>query len=327
MDRRTFNVGVALGLLAAPLVARAQLPAKVFRIGILSSSTPTSPEARHIWEGFFQGLRELGYVEGREFVVEGRYYGDNVERLPTLAAELVNLHVDVIVAGAPPAPEAAKHATSTIPIVMINHNDPVGSGLVASLSKPAGNVTGMSMATVALRGKQLQLLKEVVPGLTSVAVIWSPAGLSHELRELEVAARSLKLQLQIVEAQIPNEFPAAFAAATKLRTGAVLLYGGSVYFAHQAQLVELAAASRLPAMYGVKEFVVAGGLISYGVDLRDSARRAAGYVDKILRGAKVGDLPIQQPTKFELVINLKTAKALGIAIPQSVLLRADEVIQ
>jgi len=210
---------------------------------------------------------------------------------------------------------------------MINHNDPVGSGLVASLSKPAGNVTGMSIATSALRGKQLQLLKEIVPRLTSVAVLWNPTLPSLELRELEVAARSLKLQLQVVEARIPREFPAAFAAAAKQRAGALVVYGGSVYFAHQAQLVELAAENRLPAIYGVKEFVVAGGLMSYGVDLRDSARRAAGYVDKILKGAKAGDLPIQQPTKFELAINLKTAKALGLTIPQSVLVRADEVIQ
>jgi putative ABC transport system substrate-binding protein len=287
----------------------------------------TSPEAAHIWGAFFQGLRELGYTEGRNIVIEGRYYGDNVERLPTLAAELVRLQVDVIVAAAPPAPEAAKHATSTIPIVMINHNDPVGSGLVTSLSKPAGNVTGMSIATSVLRGKQLQLLKEVVPGLTRVAVLWSPTGPSLDLRELEVGAQSLNLQLQFVEARIPNEFPAAFATAKKQRASALFLYGGAVYFANRVQLVELAAESRLPAIYGVKEFVVAGGLMSYGVDLRDSARRAAAYVDKILKGAKAGDLPIEQPTKFELVINLKTAKALGLTIPQTMLLRADEVIQ
>ena len=327
IDRRTFIEVIAGGLLAAPMVAQAQLQARVFRIGILSSSSPTSPEAGHIWGALFEGLRELGYVEGRDIVIEGRYYGDNVERLPTLAAELVRLQVDLIVAAAPPAPEAAKHATSTIPIVMINHNDPVGSGLVASLSKPAGNVTGMSIATSALRGKQLQLLKEIVPRLTSVAVLWNPTLPSLELRELEVAARSLKLQLQVVEARIPREFPAAFAAAAKQRAGALVVYGGSVYFAHQAQLVELAAENRLPAIYGVKEFVVAGGLMSYGVDLRDSARRAAGYVDKILKGAKAGDLPIQQPTKFELAINLKTAKALGLTIPLSLLGRADEVIE
>jgi len=327
MDRRTFFEVIAGGLLAAPMVPQAQLQTRVFRIGILSSSSVTSPEAGHIWDAFFQGLRELGYVDGRNIVIEGRYYGDDVERLPTFAAELVRLQVDVIVAAAPPAPETAKHATSTIPIVMINHNDPVGSGLVASFSKPAGNVTGMSIATTALRGKQLQLLKEIVPKLTSVAVLWNPAIPSVELRELEVAARSLNLQLQVVEARIPSEFSAAIAAATKQRAGALCVIGGAVYFRHRAQLVELAVESRLPAIYGLKEFVVAGGLMAYGVDISDSARRAAGYVDKILKGAKAGDLPIQQPTKFELVINLKTARALGITLPQSLLLRADEVIQ
>ncbi len=327
IDRRTFFEVIAGGLLAAPMVAQAQLQTKVFRIGILSSASVTSPEAGHIWGAFFQGLRELGYVDGRNIVIEGRYYGDNVERLPTFASELVRLQVDVIVAASPPAPETAKHATSTIPIVMINHNDPVGSGLVASFSKPAGNVTGMSIATTALRGKQLQLLKEIVPKLTSVAVLWNPAIPSVELRELEVAARSLNLQLQVVEARIPSEFPAAIAAATKQRAGALCVIGGAVYFTHRAQLVELAAESRLPAIYGLKEFVVAGGLMAYGVDISDSARRAAGYVDKILKGTKAGDLPIQQPTKFELAINLKTAKALSLMIPQSVLLRADEVIQ
>src|SRR4051812_19363146 len=327
MDRRTFVEVIAGGLLAVPMVAQAQSQTKVFRIGILSSAPVTSPEAGHIWAAFFQGLRELGYVDGRNIVIEGRYYGDNVERLPAFAAELVRLQVDVIVAAAPPAPETAKDATSTIPIVMINHNDPVGSGLVASFSKPAGNVTGMSLATSALRGKQLQLLKEIVPKLTNVAVLWNPAIPSVELREVEVAARSLNLQLQVVEARIPSDFPAAIAAATKQRAGALFVIGGAVYFVHRAELVELAAASRLPAIYGVKEFVVAGGLMAYGVDMRDSARRAAGYVDKMLKGAKAGDLPIQQPTKFELVINLKTAKALGLTIPQSVMARADEAIQ
>jgi len=327
MDRRTFIDVLAGGLLAAPIFAHARSQAKVFRIGILSSSSPTSPEAGHVWSAFFQGLHALGYVEGKNFVIEGRYYGDNVERLPTFAAELVRLQVDVIVAGSSPAPESARQATSTIPIVMINHNDPVGSGLVASFSKPAGNVTGMSIATSALRGKRLQLLKEIVPGLSNVAVLWNSAVPSQELRELEVAARSLNLQLQVGEARIPSEFPAAFAAATKRRAGALIVIGDAVYFTHRAKLVELAAESRLPAIYGLKEFVVAGGLMAYGVDLRDSARRAAEYVDKILKGAKAGDLPIEQPTKFELVINLKTAKALGLTIPQALLLRADELIQ
>ena len=327
MDRRKFIGAFAMGVLAVPKVAPAQLQANAFRIGMLGGSSPTSPEAAHIWGGFLQGMRELGYVEGRNIVIEGRFYGDSVERLPALAAELVRLDVDVIVAGAPPAPEVAKRATSTIPIVMINHNDPVGSGLVASLAKPTGNVTGMSLATAALRGKQLQLLKEVVPRLTSVAVLWNPTGPALELNELEVAARTLDLQLQVVEARTASEFPAAFAAATKMRAGALLPQGGSVYFANRVRLVELAAESRLPVMYGVKEYVEAGGLLAYGVDLGDSARRAARYVDKILKGTKAGDLPVEQPTKFELVINLKTAKTLGLTIPPSLLLRADKVIQ
>jgi putative ABC transport system substrate-binding protein len=323
MDRRTFLGTFAGGLLAAPIAAQAN----AFRIGILGGSTPTSPEAAHVWAGFFQGLRELAYVDGRNIVIEGRYYGDSIERLPTLAAELVRLKVDVIVAGAPPAPEAARRATATIPIVMINHNDPIGSGLVASLAKPAGNVTGMSLATPALRGKQLQLIKEVVPRLTSVAILWNPNGPSLELSALEAAARSLNLQLHVVEARTSSEFPAAFAAATTKRAGALLPHGGSVYFADRARLVQVAAESRLPTLYGVKEYVEAGGLIAYGVDLRDSARRAAAYVDKILKGSKAGDLPIEQPIKFQLFVNLKAAKSLGLTIPQSVLLRADEVIQ
>ncbi len=327
MDRRTLIGALALGLVAAPWLAQAQPPARAFRIGMLGGSSPASPEAAHIWGGFLGGLRELGYVEGRHFVIEGRYYGDDVERLQTLAAELARLPVDVIVAGAPPAPEAARRATSAIPIVMINHNDPVGSGLAVSLARPTGNVTGMSLATAALRGKQLQLLKDVVPGLTTVAVLWNPTGPALELNELDVAARSLNLQLQVVAARSASEFAAAFAEARKKRAGALLPHGGSVYFANRARLAELAAESRMPVIYGVKEYVEAGGLMAYGVDLGDSARRAAGYVDKILKGAKVSDLPIEQPTKFELVVNLKTANALGLTIPPSLLLRADKVIR
>ncbi len=328
MDRRTWLVG-SLGLLTAPIVARAQPPAKVFRIGLLGSSTPTSPEAAHVWGGFFQGLSELGYVEGQNIVIEGRYYGDRVEQLPALAAELVRLQVDVIVVGAVPAPEVAKRATSTIPIVMANHMDPVGSGLVASLARPAGNITGLSLLTPELRGKQIQLLKEVVPRLTTVAVLSNPGvpirGL--DLRALEVAARALKLQLQVVDARSPNEFTEAFSLATRKRAGALLVLTSGMFFANRARIVELAAQTRLPTMYSQKEHVESGGLMAYGVNVRDSFRRAATYVDKILKGAKPGDLPIEQPTKFELVINLKTAKALGLTIPSSVLAAADQIIQ
>lgn len=328
MDRRTWLAG-SLGLLAAPLIAEAQSPAKVFRIGLLGGSSPTSPEASHLWGGFFQGLRELGYVEGQNVVIEGRFYGDSVERLPALAAELVQLQVDVIVAGVAPAPEAAKRATSTIPIVMANHADPVGSGLVASLARPGGNVTGLSMVTPALRGKQLQLLTEAVPRLVRVAVLSNPTIPFHalEVRALEAAARSLKVQLHVVEARASSEFAEAFSLATKKRAGALLVLGGSLFFAYRAQLAELAAKNRLPAMYGPREYVEAGGLMAYAPKSRESFRRAAWYVDRILKGARPGDLPVEEPTMFDLVMNLKAAKMLGLTIPPSVLARADQIIE
>jgi putative tryptophan/tyrosine transport system substrate-binding protein len=328
MDRRTWFVG-SLGLLVAPLAAEAQAPPKTFRIGLLASSSPNSPEASHVWDGFFEGLRNLGYVEGRNVVIEGRFYGDNTEQLPALAAELVKLQVDVIVTGTTPAPEMAKRATSAIPIVLANHPDPVRSGLATSLAKPGGNVTGLSLVHMELHGKQLQLLKEVVPGLSRVAALANPTvpTHAHDLREIEVAARSLKLQLQPVEAQSPSEFAGAFSATTKGRADALMVLGGSMFFTHRGQIAELAAQSNLPAIYVVREYVEVGGLMSYGVDLRDSFRRAATYVDKILKGAKPGDLPIEQPTKFDLAINLRSAKRLRLTIPSSVLARADTVIR
>jgi putative ABC transport system substrate-binding protein len=299
---------------------------QVFRIGIL---TATRPEASHIWAGFFQGLRELGYVEGQNVIIERRYFGDTVEQLPSLAAELVRLPVDVIVTGAAPEPEAAKRATSTIPIVTAAHLDPVGSGLVASFARPGGNVTGLSQETPELRGKQLQLLKEAVPGLISVAVLTNPTLPSHalDLRELEVAARSRKVRLHVVEARIPSELTNALSTATKERAGALLVLADAVFFRHRAQVVELAAKSRVPVMTSPRQWAEAGGLMTYGVNLRDSFRRAAGYVDRILKGAKPADLPIERPTRFDLVINLKAAKALGLTVPRSVLARADQVIE
>jgi putative ABC transport system substrate-binding protein len=329
VDRRAFTAG-GLSILAAPLGAEAQAPARVFRIGLLGGSPPNSPEASHVWAAFFQGLRDLGYVEGRNVIIEGRWYGDDLGRLPGLAAELVRLQVDVIVAGAAPAPEEAKRATSTIPIVVPNHTDPVGSGLVASLARPGGNVTGLSLLLRELCGKQLQLLKEVVPGLTRVAALSNPTmpGDERDVRELELAARPLKIRLHFVKAQEPRAFADAFHVATKARPGALfILRGGSMFFAQRARLAELAAQTRLPTFYPLRDYVEAGGLMSYGVDIRDTFRRAAGYVDRILRGAKPADLPVEQPTKFELVMNLKTAKALGLTIPPAVLARADEVIR
>jgi putative ABC transport system substrate-binding protein len=329
MNRRTFISALAGGFCAAPLFARAQPQVNAHRIGILAGSSPTSPEAAHVWGGFFQGLRELGYIEGKNIVIEGRYYGDSIELLPKFAQELARLKVDVIVVGASPAPEAAKRATSTIPIVLSNHNDPVGSGLVASLARPQGNITGMSLATPVLRGKQLQLLKDVVPRLAVVAVLANPTIPSHALdvRELQIAARSLSIQLQVVEVRTPGEIAAALSEARQKGVGALVVLGSSMFFANRAQIVDLASKHRLPAMYGVREYAELGGLVAYAPNLRESFRRAARYVDKILKGAKAGDLPIEQPTRFELVVNLKTAKALGLVIPQSLLLGADEVIQ
>jgi putative ABC transport system substrate-binding protein len=326
VDRRVFTTG-ALAVVAAPLPARAQAPAKVPRIGVLGG---TSPEVSPVLRGFFQRLRELGYVEGRNVVIEGRYYGDRLDQLPALAAELVALPVDVILAGAAPAPEAAKRATSTIPIVMGGmHPDPVGSGLVASLARPGGNVTGIALEISEFRGKQLQLLTEAVPRLGHVAVLTDPANPPHagELGGVERAARLLKVRLRVLEVRAPGDFAEAFAVATRERADALLILGGSMFFTHRARLAELAVQSRLPTMHGAREFAQAGGLMSYGADVLASFRRAGDYVDKILKGAKPADLPVEQPTKFDMAINLKTAKALGLTIPPAVLARADEVIQ
>jgi len=328
---RLIGLAVVLifSLVLAPLAAEAQPAAKVYRIGLLGSLPPTAPGASRIWEGFFQGLQELGYVEGQNILIEGRFYGDRTERLPALAAELVRLKVDVIVAQGPPAPEAAQRATSTIPIVMTVHQDPVGSGLVASLARPGRNVTGLSVLTTELVGKRLQLLKEAVPGISRVAVLLDPTHptAALQLREAEVAARSLKVQLQVLEARAPGDFAGAFSAMTNGRARGLIFLGGLMFFVERTWIVELAAQSRLPAIYGAKENAEAGGLMAYGPNLRESYRRAATYVDKILRGAKPGDLAIEQPTKFEFVVNRKAAKALGLTIPPSLLLQADRVIE
>ena len=331
MDRRRFLLTSVAGALATSVAAAAQQTGTHYRIGLLGGSSPSSVEASHLWAAFFEGLRELGYIEGRNVVIEGRFYGDDVGRLPALVAELVRLRPDVIAVGASPAPETLKRATSVIPIVLINHGDPVGSGLVASLARPGGNLTGVSMLSAALRGKQLQLLNETVPRLTSVAVLSNPTVPSHlaELREIRTAAPDLKLQIHVVEARVPEDLPAAVARAAKLQSGALFVLGNaSIFFAHRTTLVELAAKNRIPTLYTSREYVEAGGLLSYNAtSLRENFRHAAKYVDRILKGAKPGDLPIEQPTKFELVINLKTARALGLTIPPSLLARADQVIE
>jgi len=319
---------LAGGLLASPLAAEAQQAAKAARIGYLMTSLGSS----HLREAFRQGLRDLGYVEGRNVVIEYRSAEDKLERLPALAVELVALKVDVIVAPNTPAALAARQATRTIPIVFAVAADPVTSGLVTSLARPGGNVTGLSLLGPELLGKCLEQLKHAVPGVSRVAYLWQPGALDERqekdrLQRADVAARALGVRLQVVEARGPEDFDRAFLDMTRARAGALTVLGGAMLFTERRRLVDLAAKHRLPAVYSWREFVDAGGLMSYGPDLADSLRRAATYVDKILKGAKPADLPVEQPTKFELVINLKTAKALGLTIPQSVLGRADQVIE
>ena len=330
MDRRAFLAGTGAVLLAAPLAADAQQAGKVPRIGFLRTTSPS--DRPHLLDAFRQGLRELGWVEGQNIVIGYRFAEGRLDRLPDLAAELVRLKVDLIVSGGTQGVTAAKNATETIPIVMIAGSaDPVGLGLIASLARPGGNITGVSYSVGGLEilGKQLELLKETVPKIRRMAILSNAANPIQPLaiRDVNVAARSLGVQLQLLEARGPNEFDAAFAAMATERVGALLVLSDTIFNSHRTRLADLAARSRLPAAYGVRESVEAGGLMSYGPSLRDLYRRSATFVDKILKGAKPADLPVEQPTKFELVINLKTAKALGLTIPPSLLGRADEVIQ
>jgi putative ABC transport system substrate-binding protein len=320
---------LAFGILAAPLAADAQPPGKVFRIGYLGNEPLTNPGVLPIREAFIQGLRELGYVEGQNITIEWRFSEGRYERLPELAAELVRLKVDVIVAAASVPPFAAKQATQTIPIVITNHGDPVGSGLVASLARPGANITGLSLLSLELVGKQLELLKEIVPRVSRVAVLSNPTSHTHPLYlgEAKVAARSLLVQLQLLEARGPDQFESAFAAMRREHAGALLVLGDGMFFLHRTRIATLAAMQRLPAMFAVREHVEAGGLMAYGASLSDNFRRAGTLVVKILKGAKPADLPVEQPMRFELVINMKTAKALGITIPLTILIRADQVIQ
>jgi len=330
MERRTFLSTLTGGLLAAPLAAEAQQAAKVARIGYLSPNLAASP---HLRDAFLQGLHDLGYVEGRNVVIEYRDAEGKLERLPALAAELVALKVDVILAeGGTLGPRVAKQATRTIPIVFAGAGDPVGSGLVTSLARPGGNVTGLSSLNPELIGKRLELLKQAVPGVDRVAVLRQPVALGERtakdmLKAADVAARALGVQPQFIEARGPDEFAKAFSDMTSARAGALTLLPSAMFLREHRRLVDLAAKNRLPAAYTSREFVDAGGLMSYGANQPDLFRRAATYVDKILKGAKPGDLPVEQPRKFELVINLKAAKALGLTIPPSLLQRADQVIE
>jgi putative ABC transport system substrate-binding protein len=300
----------------------------VYRVGYLSQ--PTRESVERPLRAFVKALRELGWVEGQNLVIEYRFAEGKFERLPDLAAELVRLKVDLIVAPAGPAAVAARKATSSIPIVMIFPSDPVELGLVASLSKPGGNVTGTTYTPgPEIFGKQLQILKEAVPHASRIAMLRNLSDTAWEIqrRVVEAAAQSMGVRIQHVLARDPEEFGSAFAAMARGRADALLIAGSSTFLVHRVRLAELALKGRLPTMFNFREMVEAGGLMAYAVNMSDFIGRAAVYVDKILRGANPADLPVEQPTKFELVVNLKTAKALGIAIPQSVLLRADEVIQ
>jgi len=327
MDRRRFISAVTLSLLAAPLAAQAQQAGKVRRIGYLDQGS--AARNRPYFEAFRQGLRDLDWVEGQNIAIEARFAEGKTDQLSTLAAELVRLKVDLIVTSTTPAALSAKHATTTIPIVIGFAADPVGSGIVASLARPGGNITGWTHLGLELRAKYLELLKEAVPEAIRFGVLWNPANQVHRpsLKIIEAAAQQLKVELHPVGVQDPKKIESTFSALVGKRVEALVVFPDGMFLDQTALIIALAARSRLPAMYGVREYPEAGGLMAYGANLSDMHRLGASFVDKILKGAKPADLPVEQPTKFEFVINLKTAKALGLTIPQSLLQRADEVIQ
>jgi putative ABC transport system substrate-binding protein len=330
MDRRTFLTGTGAALLVTPLDAEAQPAAKVARIGYLALNSAANP---HLREAFRQGLRDLGYVEGRTVVIEYRDAEGKYERLPGFAAELVALKVDVIVTGGgTPTALAGKQATKTLPIVFSSSTDPVTDELVTSLARPGGNITGLSNLSLELVGKCMEHLKQAVPAVTRVAVLWQPGAVGERtekdmLKGAEVAARALGVRLQFVEARGPADLDRAFRDMTRAHADALTVWASAMFVSERRRLVNLAAKNRLPAVYSVREVVDAGGLMSYGPNLADLFRRAATYVNKILKGAKPADLPVEQPTKFEFIINLKAAKQIGLTIPPNVLARADKVIK
>ena len=327
MDRRAFLGTLAGGLLAPPLAAGAQQAGKVHRIGFLGNSTQTL-EANLV-RPFRDGFRDLGYVEGRDLVIEYRWAEGQYERFPALIAELIALKVDVIVTAGTPAALAVRRATTTIPLVMVAVGDPVGSGLVKSLAHPGGTLTGLVSIAPDLEGKRLQLLTEVVPRLSFVAFLLNPANAFHVTSEKQAraAAKAFNLKLEFFPVRAEPEFDRAFQAMSSKRPGALIMLADRLFLHHRAQIVEFAAQNRLPTVYAYRELVEAGGLMSFGPSYPDMHRRAAYFVDRILKGAKPAELPMEQPSKFELIINLKTAKALGLTISPSVLQRADQVIE
>ncbi len=328
MNRRVFIATLASGLLAAPLAAEAQQTAKVYRIGLLDYSAP-DPARQAWWVAFRQQMRQLGYVEGQNVSFEPRWAQGDDDRLPKLAAELVGLKVDLIVTGGTNAAIAAKRATSTIPIVTATGADPVAVGVAASLGQPGSNLTGMTTISSDLAGKRLEILRIVAPRASRIAILWDERNPGSRLAVdgTEAAAKTAGLTIHSVPVRSPARLEAAFATVVRDRAGALIIVQGPMFFSHRKRLAELAVKHRLPTVIGSREYVEAGGLAGYGTDEPDLFRRAATFVDKILKGAKPADLPMEQPTKFELVINLKTAKALGLTIPPSLLQRADRVIE
>jgi putative ABC transport system substrate-binding protein len=328
LDRRRFLLSSLAGALAAPLAAGGQQPGKVYRVGILTNKASDPAEVR-LWQAFRSGLRERDWIEGQNILIEFRAAEGNTARLPQLAADLVRLKVDLIVARSSIWVQAAKEATSSIPIVFLSHADPVGTGHVTSLAKPGKNITGLAVLMTDLAPKELELLISAVPVAKRIAVLWNPDTPSHTLalKAVEEAGRTLRVQLQAVGARTEAELEGAFGTMARARAQAVLVLGAAAFLAERQRVAELAIKHRLPTMSNLKEVVEAGGLMSYGPDWDELYRRGAVYVDKILKGAKPGDLPVEQATKFELVINRKTAKALGLTIPPSLLARADHVIE
>ena len=318
---------LVIGLLLVPLAAYAQQPATIPRVGFIDSTSPSPGQP--LLDAFRQGLHEFGYIEGRNIAIEYRSAEARPERFPDLVAELIRLKVDVLVVGAGPGAHAAQQATQTLPVVFAGVGDPVALGIVASLARPGGNITGLSYILEGFAGKWAELLKEAVPNASRLAALWNPNlpfG-AIMVKDTQVAAQALGMALQAVEVRERNELENALSTIVSARADALVVMASPLFFSHRAQLVEFAAKNRIPAMFFAREFVEAGGLMAYGPNLREQFRRAATYVDKILKGAKPADLPVEQPTKFELIINLKTAQALGLTISPTLLFQADEVLQ
>jgi putative tryptophan/tyrosine transport system substrate-binding protein len=327
MERRTFITLLGGAAASWPIKALGQQQSKLPRVGYIFSFIPE--EGQHLWEACRQGLRELGWLEGQNIALEPRWAHGRHERLPGLAAELVSLNVDVLVTAATPASLAAKAASTGTPIVFVAVADPVHVGLVASLARPGGNTTGLALLTPELSGRRLQLIREVVGQTPRVAVLMNPENKSHAifLEETATAGRQMSIELQPLNARNPHEIAEAFEQASKLAVNALIVFDDPVIWSHRAQIISLAAKGRLPVMYGYSEFVPEGGLLSYGPYRLDLYRRTAAYVDRILKGAKPSDLPVERPTRFELFVNMKVARALGVAIPPTVLVQADRVIE